>query len=285
MPQTAEPEKEIVQFEPFPTPDNPPWSSFVAVGVLIFSVFCIIVFQYIFVIPYLAKQTIDFSDAELLTEFLKTDPTSILLQLAAVLPAHILTLIAAWFVVTKFRTYSFRQTLGWNWGGFKFWHILAILLFFFAIAPALTWVFGEQENDFLNILQSSRAAVYLVAFFAVFTAPLVEEVVYRGVLYSAFQRKLGVVWSVALVTFLFAMVHYPQYSKEWVPDMASITLIVLLSLVLTLVRVKTGNLLPCIVLHTVFNGIQVIILLLQPFLEQYSTVPPDPTVSILPFLK
>lgn len=268
-----------------PTPNDPPWNSFVAVGVWVLSVFSIIVFPNLFVFPYIAKQNIDLSDTAKLTEFITTDPTSILLQLLAVFPAHILTLIGAWLVATKFRTYPFRQTLGWRWGGFKFWHIVAILVFFFAAAPALTWLFGEQENDFLKILQSSRAAVYLVAIFATFTAPLVEEVVYRGVLYSAFQKKLGVIWAVVLVTFLFALVHVPQYSKNWVPDLASISLIVLLSLILTMVRVKTGNLLPCIVLHTVFNGLQAIILILQPYLEKYAEKVPEPTVFILPFLK
>lgn len=285
VPLINELEKQETEAEPFPTPNNPPWNSFVGIGIWILSIFSIIVFPNLFVLPYLAKQNIDFSDTAKLTEFVTTDPTSILLQLLAVFPAHILTLIAAWFVVTKFRTYSFRQTLGWRWGGFKIWHILAILMFFFALAPVLTWAFGEQDNDFLKILRSSRSAVYLVAVFAVFTAPLVEEVVYRGILYSAFQRKLGVVWGVVLVTFLFALIHVPQYSKDWVPDIASITLIVLLSLVLTLVRVKTGNLLPCIVLHTVFNGIQAILLLLAPLLEKYAQAPPDPTVFILPFLK
>jgi membrane protease YdiL (CAAX protease family) len=65
-----------------------------------------------------------------------------------------------------------------------------------------------------------------------------------------------------MVTFLFAAVHVPQY----MPDYATIISISLLSLIITLIRVKTDNLLPCIVFHTVFNGLQSVLMILQPYL-------------------
>jgi membrane protease YdiL (CAAX protease family) len=128
----------------------------------------------------------------------------------------------------------------------------------------LTSYFGETDNELLRILRSSRTAVILVAILATFTAPIVEEVVYRGVLYSALQRTVGVWMAVFLVTLLFAIVHVPQY----LPDYVAISMICLLSLILTLVRVWTKNLLPCIVLHFVFNGIQSVILILEPYLPK-----------------
>jgi len=267
-----------------PTPDNPPWNGWIALGVWVMSIVFIIVFPNIFVLPYLVGQDLDFSDSARLNEFVRSDKTAVILQLLSVIPSHILTLILAWFVVTKFRKYSFRQTLGWKWGGFKFWHAPVILVFFYVLAFALTSIFGESKNDFLKILESSRTAVYLVAFFATFTAPLVEEVVYRGILYSAFQRTFGVVWAVVAVTFLFALIHVPQYSTNWIPDFVTVTVILFLSLVLTLIRVKTGNLLPCIVLHTVFNGVQSVVLILQPYLENLSKTPEQPA-SIFHLLK
>lgn len=268
-----------------PTPDNPPWNSLAAIGVWIMSVVFIIVFPNIFVLPYVFKQDLDFSNSVALTEFVTTDKTAVILQLLAIIPAHILTIVLAWLVVTRFRKYSFRKTLGWEMGGFKIYHTLGIVIFFFALAGVLTWYFGETENDFLKILQSSRTAVFLVAFFATFTAPLVEEVVYRGVLYSAFQRRVGVVWSVVAVTFLFALVHVPQYSKDFVPDFVTVSVIVLLSLVLTTIRVKTGNLLPCIVLHTVFNGIQSILMIVQPYLQPYIDANQQQTSAIFHIFK
>jgi membrane protease YdiL (CAAX protease family) len=65
---------------------------------------------------------------------------------------------------------------------------------------------------------------------------------------------------VGLVTFIFALVHVPQY---W-GSVAAITAIVSLSLVLTLLRAWTGSLLPCVATHFVYNGVQAVFLLLAP---------------------
>jgi membrane protease YdiL (CAAX protease family) len=98
---------------------------------------------------------------------------------------------------------------------------------------------------------------------ATFTAPIVEEVIYRGILYSAFQRALGSGIAIAAVTLLFALVHVPQYY----PSYSTIGLLVLLSLILTLIRARTNNLWPCIVLHTIFNGFQSVLLILEPYMK------------------
>ena len=267
-----------------PTPNNPPWNSWSAFGVWVVSVISIIVFPLIFVLPYFLTQSVNLTDAAKSTEFLQTDSTAIFLQLLSVIPAHILTLVLAWFVVTKFNTFSFRETLGWQWNGFRVWHTFVLFIFFYAIALGLTLIFGDVENEFEKMLNSSRTAVYLVAFFATFTAPLVEEVIYRGLLYSAFQRKYGIPIAVFLVTLLFTAVHIPQYSSSNTPDYAPILTLLIVSLTLTLIRVRTGNLLPCIVLHTVFNGIQSIFLILQPFLpENIGGTPEQPAAIIIFF--
>ena len=226
----------------------------------------------IFVAPYVIKQGIDVGDRSKLRDFMLSDPTAVILQLAPVILAHALTLLVAWFVVTRFNTFSFRQTLGWRMNGFKSWHAVLITFAFYGIALLLTTALGDVENEFDLLIKSSRYAVYLVAFFATFTAPLVEEVVYRGLLYSAFQRRFGFVLATIFVTLLFTVVHVPQYSLGTSPDYATVITLLLLSLTLTLVRAGTGNLLPCIVLHTIFNGIQSGILLAEPYLKSLEPV-------------
>lgn len=246
-----------------PSPDNPPWNSFVAVLVWLMSIVFIAVVPLLFVFPYLMSKGLNLQDKNALTEFVKNDPTTILLSLVAVIPAHILTLALAWAVVTNFKKFSFRETLGWRWNKFNFWTILIILGGFFIVAAAVGYFLPEQETELARILASSRTAVYIVAFLATFTAPIVEEVIYRGVLYSAFQRSIGVPAAVGLTTVLFAAVHVPQY---W-GSPGTIILICLLSLVLTIVRARTENLLPCIALHTAFNGVQSLFLIFSPYIE------------------
>lgn len=258
------------------TPDDPPWNSGVAFFVWFASVVAIVVLPSLFLLPYVLSHGPAFSEKQALGEFLQRDPTAIFLQIVAVIPAHIVTLVLAWVVVTKLNRFSFRETLGWKSGGMRWWDYLAILAVFFAVAIVVGSYFPEQENDLTRILKSSRYAVFLVAFMATFTAPVVEEVVYRGLLYSAFQRTLGVSIAVAAVTLLFALVHVPQYY----PSYSTIFLLLLLSLILTLVRARTHNLLPCIVLHTIFNATQSLLLILEPSMKSADTVI-EPTTSFI----
>lgn len=261
-----------------PTPNDPPWNSIIAILVWIASVVAIVLVPSIFLLPYVISQHYSLGDNKALGELLQKDPTAILLQIAAVIPAHLLTLLLAWAVVTKLNRFSFKETLGWESGGMNWRHYFVILVLFFAVAAVVGNYLPEQENDLTRILKSSRLAVFLVAFLATFTAPIVEEVVYRGILYSAFQRTVGVAFGVAAVTLLFALVHVPQYY----PSYSTISLLLLLSLILSLVRARTGNLWPCIVLHTIFNATQSILLILEPYMNTANPVI-DPTTSF--FLK
>ena len=107
----------------------------------------------------------------------------------------------------------------------------------------------SKGSDFEEMLSTSGSVRILISVLAVFTAPLVEEGVYRGVLYAALRRVLGLTPSVVIVTLLFAGVHVPQYWGAW----TSIASITVLSILLTLVRAKTKSLYPCIAIHFLFN--------------------------------
>jgi membrane protease YdiL (CAAX protease family) len=244
-----------------PTPDNPPFGPMEGIGLWIASVLLILIVPSFFLLPYIALQNPPIIDTEDIVEFAKSDPTSIFLQILGIIPAHFLTLALAWLIVTRGRRFSFRDVLGWERGGFRWWHYAVILAGFLIVAAGVEVYFPQEENELIRILQSSRSAVYVVAFVATFTAPIVEEVVYRGVLYSGFQRKLGIPAALVLATVLFAIVHVPQYY----PSYSTIFLLFILSLTLTSIRVKTGNLFPCIVLHTVFNGLQSAFLIAEPY--------------------
>jgi membrane protease YdiL (CAAX protease family) len=260
-----------------PTPDDPHWNVLVALGMWVFSVLAIAMVPMLFLLPYVIVHGPDITQNQALGEFLQQDRTAIILQIIAIIPAHLITLAIAWAIVTRLRTYSFKETVGWQSGGMTWWHHVAILVAFFFVAGIVGNYFPEQENELTRMLKSSRAAVFLVAFMATFTAPIVEEVIYRGIVYSALQRTLGVGAAVITVTLLFAAVHVPQYY----PSYSTISLLLLLSLVLTLVRVKTGNLWPCIVLHTLFNGVQSVLLILEPYVKPVDPVVGETAIALL----
>ena len=251
-------------------PNNPPWNSATAFSVWLLSVLLIVFVPDLFVIPYALRRQVPLTDSARLVEFLQSDPTAVIISLAAIIPAHVLTLLTAWLIVTRFRRFDFREMLGWRSGGITWWHYVAILLGFFAVALVVAHTMPEEENSLLKVIRSSRSAVFLLAFLATFTAPLVEEIVYRGVLYSAFQRSMGTVLAILIVTLLFTLVHVPQYYPSW----STIILLTLLSLILTLIRAVTGNLWPCIVLHFLFNAIQSLGLIVSPYFESPTPAPP-----------
>ena len=121
-------------------------------------------------------------------------------------------------------------------------------------------------------------AALLIAFMAVATAPLVEEIIYRGILFPAWQRLTGSVAAVVIVTLMFAIPHVPQY---W-PNFAVISSIMMLSAVLTIVRARTSRLVPCYVIHLVFNGIQAVLILAEPYLRSLGNHPePNTAPAIL----
>jgi uncharacterized protein len=276
--------KEVLEDLPL-SPNNPPWHSGIAVASWVASLIFILFVPLIGITIYIAANYEKFSDPKTLADKVQSDPNAILANIISIIPAHLLTIGLAWFVVTNVNKYSFREMLGWKWGKFNglqtFGYMAVIVVGFFALAYLLTNIFGDSENQLTEILKSSNTAVYTIAFMATFTAPLVEEVIYRGILYSAFQRTFGVGLAVVIVTLLFAGVHIPQY---W-GSTATIIMICLLSLVLTLIRVKTDNLLPCIVLHTVLNGIQSFGLVANTFVKETPPVTTEQAVSFIQLLK
>ena len=261
------------------SPNDPPWNSGVAVGIWVVSVLLILFIPVIFLAPYAISVVRQYPSTDELIQKISTDPFAIGLQVAAIIPAHLLTILLAYLLVTQRRRYPFLETLGWKSGGMRWWHYVAILVGFFAVAGVVNYFIPAQETELTRILKSSRYAVFLIAFMATFTAPFVEEVIYRGILYSALQRTFGVGGAVAMVTFLFTLVHVPQY----LDSISTLMMLCLLSLILTLIRVKTDNLLPCVILHTIFNGFQSLYLIAEPYLG-VATTGDGPVSSILSLL-
>lgn len=186
---------------------------------------------------------------------------AIILSLAVTLIMQVAGLAAAWMVVTKLGRRPFWRTLGWGWiPQFKLVHAIALAFLMIGVAILSERALPHQETDLEKFLKMGMSVRIMVAALAVATAPLIEEIVYRGVIFSSVEGLMGKGAAVILVTLLFALVHVPQY---W-GSVASLAAILSLSLVLTLLRAWTGKLLPCVATHLVYNGIQAVFLLLAP---------------------
>ena len=185
---------------------------------------------------------------------------AVVVSIFAILPAHLLTMFVAWMLVKKYSKDGFFETLGWTWNKIGPLTSIFLTIAFLGIAAVVAEFAPPENNDFMEILKSSKYALLAVSFVAVVTAPIVEEVVYRGILFPALKKSHGTFFSVFAVTALFALVHVPQY---W-PSYSTIGIIVSLSLFLTIIRNWTNSLLPCFAIHLIFNALQVASLLLFP---------------------
>lgn len=95
--------------------------------------------------------------------------------------------------------------------------------------------------------------MYLV-FVTVVTAPLAEEFIFRGVGITALTDKVGIKWSVVIVSAAFALIHFNLYS--FVP-------LFILAMAFSLAYIYTGSLLVAVCMHAVFNALNITALLIS----------------------
>jgi len=322
-----------------PDPDNPPWGLGLGIGTWGFSVAVSLIIPLIAALVWLAPKLIshpppvspedsDAWQAEVMA--LVNSPTSLLIQVIAIIPTHILTLLFCWATISRMGKRPFLESLGWKWtitptlsrvapvlsrvllllliagialamlnllrhppqpedGGVPGWltmggaavvgvvasvflmllpnlqrdpnsntavgiakasYVVGVLIAVLILSILAEQVLPNKENTaFEMLLKSSRQARIWISLLAVFSAPIVEEVIYRGVLYSALRPRVGLNWAIGIVTLLFSAVHFPQYWGAW----AGLAGLTLLSLALTAVRASTRSLFPCILIHMLNN--------------------------------
>lgn len=273
--------REQVQYQAIA--DNPAWGLGGALLVWIASVALIVVMPLLFLLPYAARHGLHIGSpdyARELVEFAVTDKTAVLLQVLSLFPSHIITFLLVWLLVTRFGKQSFWPAIGWRWPRhFPWWLSILAGIVLFVLGSVIARLLGaDKPTQLEQIINSSLAARYAISFLAVGTAPFVEEFIYRGVLFAPLQRIAGVRGAVLIVLALFTIIHVPQY---W-PNVGVIAAVALLSIVLTFVRAYSGRLLPCIVIHLVFNGIQAVILIVEPYAQRFlPTTEPAPTMAFL----
>jgi hypothetical protein len=142
---------------------------------------------------------------------------------------------------------------------------------------ALATLFGGQETDIDRIIASSSAARFSIAFLAVATAPIVEETIYRGVLFAPLQRSAGTKAAICIVSVMFAAVHLMQYRN----NSGVIAAVTVLSLVLTWVRAQHRPPAPLLRHPCRLQRHQAIIIVAQPYLKTLLPAQPSAPQGML----
>ena len=123
-------------------------------------------------------------------------------------------------------------------------------VFAILISLASGLVATDKKLPIQDLFQT-RESVLLVALTAVLVAPLVEETIFRGYLYPVLARTFGISFGVIVTGMLFGLVHSMQLSGGY----GQIGLLMIVGIVLTYVRARTGTVLAPFLLHLGYNSL------------------------------
>lgn len=168
--------------------------------------------------------------------------------LAAVL-AFYLAVAMAIFIAARWRgSAEWRDLIGWR--GFRpsdwrIWAIMAGALAYSATASVVLGHFWPHSTAQLTVPTDPAAAIMLFVIAAV-AAPVTEEMLFRGWIYTALRFNWGF-WAALLISSaLFAIAHYDQthfYALAVFP----------IGIAIGFIRERTGSIKPAIVFHAINN--------------------------------
>ncbi len=133
--------------------------------------------------------------------------------------------------------------------------ILPILWFFSSIWQLFLHTIGHPPDLqlalrlFLEITGIGPKILFLT--FAILIAPIVEEVLFRGILLPLLTRTLGPHFALLLSSLAFAAIH---------ADMGSFLALALFAIALSLAFARTRSLYVPIAMHMLFNGVNLLLL-------------------------
>ena len=116
--------------------------------------------------------------------------------------------------------------------------------------------FGLKSQQAAAPLQGNELYLYII--FAVMMAPVLEEIIFRGMIQAAFLKYVSPLWTVLLTCILFTVVHGTDWNKP-----LALIYIFLSGLVLGIWRQRTGSLIPGMVAHFGNNLMASVLLLMR----------------------
>ena len=130
--------------------------------------------------------------------------------------------------------------------------LLAATLFYSLVASSLIEQVYPQAKDWV---QTPKGTAWIIAFLAMATlaAPIAEELLFRGWIYTSLRALVGVRWGILVSAILFALAHWESthlYALAVFP----------VGLALGYVRQRADSIAASITLHSLYNGIAAVLL-------------------------
>lgn len=163
-----------------------------------------------------------------------------------------LTFSIVYFIITKKYNLSFRKVMGIHSANFPMYTEQGIFSFLILIAASslINFFYYQfnplpESNPYRNF---GTEEMFYFSIIAVFVAPFVEEILFRGFIQPAMIERLGKIGGILLTAMIFGVSH-SQYA-EYDSALISVTAV---GLILGITRDKTGSIIPCIIAHLLNN--------------------------------
>lgn len=162
-----------------------------------------------------------------------------------------LAMVAASLSLARFRGGAdWRGLVAWRveqrwWRDRGYWRLVVAALVYGAFASALLSRFYPPSNSWFT-LAPGPAALLLSLLLVAVAAPIAEELLFRGWIYTSLRSRMGSVASVTISALLFALAHYEKthlYALAVLP----------LGLILGAARERTGTFWATASLHALYN--------------------------------
>lgn len=141
---------------------------------------------------------------------------------------------------------------------------IAVALLFLPLSNLL-FPEGRPPQEVADIIANADATFLKIALVAsaVVLAPVIEELIYRGVLLRALRER-GKILAIIVSSVIFTSVHLTGLDSSQMLGSAAVSLppLFILSLVLAWLTLRSGRLGPAIFLHSGFNLLAAFVLLL-----------------------
>lgn len=121
------------------------------------------------------------------------------------------------------------------------------------LGALLTQLLAHGHDVTQNVQELTRhASSYLrlpLAIVAVTIGPMIEELMFRGVLLSALMRRISTAPSIAICAVMFGLVHLAGLNFQWY----ALPNLMLFAVALCWLRLRSGSLWPAILAHGLYN--------------------------------
>ena len=169
------------------------------------------------------------------------------------IPVFIISTLAILYLGYRYSGLALKKIFPFKW--FNILIILAMILTFESLQYFLTEINTQLEKvlpppqwflELFSRLFESDLGLWGGIFRVVILAPVVEELIFRGVIMSGFMRNYKASHAIFYSALLFALFHL----NPW-----QFPATLLLGMILGWVRIRTGSILACISGHAIHNGL------------------------------